>query len=41
MTRIKTREINRRETLLTIAGALTAPLAGSSALFAQTLDKSG
>ena len=40
MTRIKKREINRRETLLTIAGALTAPLAGTSALFAQTLDKS-
>jgi tripartite-type tricarboxylate transporter receptor subunit TctC len=32
--------MNRRETLLTIAGALAAPLAGPSALFAQTLDKS-
>ncbi len=32
--------MNRRKTLLTIAGALAAPLAGTSALFAQTLDKS-
>ena len=32
--------MNRRETLLTLAGALAAPLAGPSTLFAQTLDKS-
>ena len=40
MSGIKTREINRRETLVTIAAAIAAPLAGSSTLFAQTLDKS-